>query len=113
MNVRQMLDKLCKPHWMAQDPHDIFHNLTPEHIGQLNLMWVHTGRPKLTTGFFDNRLELWQKVGAICNEKIDGSYVRDYATIYTEDEFRVIVVQHKSLFTKHVPTITAKFKVTQ
>lgn len=113
MNIAEFIAKLSKPYWMPVDPNTVFHNLTPEHIGQLNLMWVLTGRPRLTKGFFNNRLDTWQKVGAICNEKIDGSYIRDYATLYTEDEFRSIVVSYKPLFVKHVPAIVAKFKVTQ
>ena len=47
MEIQELITKLSKPHWMLQDPRMVVRNLTPEHIGQLNLMWVFLEYPTL------------------------------------------------------------------
>ena len=87
MEPQELINKLSKPHWMPQDPRLIVRNLTPEHIGQLNLMWVFLGRKPITQGFFDQNLSVWELAGRISVQSIYNISVREYATLYTEDEF--------------------------
>ncbi len=50
--ISKLIEKLSKPHWMPSDPRILVSNLTPEYIGQLNLMWVMLGRINITANFF-------------------------------------------------------------
>ena len=106
MNVKTLIAKLSKPHWMPTDPRLIVKNLTAEHIGQLNLMWVMLDRKPITQGFFDNHLEEWALAGRISVQVIDGAFVREYATLFSEAEFIVFVRKHPKVFTRYLPMKT-------
>ena len=103
MNVKTLIAKLSKPHWMPTDPRLIVKNLTVEHIGQLNLMWVMLDRKPITQGFFDNHLEEWTLAGRISVQVIDGAPVREYATLFSEAEFIAFVRAHPEVFTRYLP----------
>ena len=98
MKLQEWIAKWSNPHWMPQDPRKIVSNLTSEHIGQLNLMWIFLCRKPITQGFFDQNLNLWELAGRICSQNINNISVRDYATIYTEDEFYRFVCQNPDVF---------------
>ena len=102
MEPQELINKLSKPHWMPQDPRLIVRNLTPEHIGQLNLMWVFLGRKPFTQGFCDQILSVWELAGRISVQTINNGYVREYATLYTEDEFYRFVCQHPDVFGRYL-----------
>ena len=106
MNVKTLITKLSKPHWMPTDPRLVVRNLTVEHIGQLNLMWVMLDRKPITQGFFDNHLEKWALAGRIAVQVIDGAPVREYATLFSEAEFLVFVKKHPEVFTRYLPMKT-------
>lgn len=106
MNVKLLIEKLSKPYWMAKDPKTVIHNLTPAHIGQLNLMWVMLDRIEITQGFFDNNLCRWELAGRISMEVIDGAPVREYACLFSEDEFHQFILRHSKVFTKYLPMRT-------
>lgn len=113
MNLQEWIAKLSKPYWMPTDPRRIVKNLTPEHIGQLNLMWVFNKRAQITQGFFDQNLGLWELAGRISSQQIDRIPVREYATLFTEAEFYEFVCKHPDIFTQHMPMASWKqhFKV--
>ena len=98
MEIQELITKLSKPHWMLQDPRMVVRNLTPEHIGQLNLMWVFLGRKPITQGFFDKNLNVWDLAGRIVVEEIENIPIREYATLYSEDEFYRFICQHPDVF---------------
>ncbi len=102
MKIQEWIAKWSKPHWMPQDPRIIVKNLTPEHIGQLNLMWVFLGRKPITQGFFDQNLSVWELAGRISVQSIYNISVREYATLYTEDEFYRFVCQHPDVFGRYL-----------
>ena len=106
MNVKDLITKLSKPHWMPTDPRLVVKNLTVEHIGQLNLMWVMLDRKPITQGFFDNHLEKWALAGRISVQGIDGAPVREYATLFSEAEFIAFVRAHPKVFTRYLPMKT-------
>ena len=103
MNVKDLITKLSKPHWMPQDPRLIVKNLTPEHIGQLNLMWVLNKRKPITQGFFDQNLDLWALAGRVSVQVVDGAPVREYATLFSEEEFYEFVCRHPEIFSRYLP----------
>lgn len=103
MNLKEWIVKLSKPHWMPEDPRIRIHNLTPKHVGQLNLMWVFAGRKPITQGFFDRNLNLWDLAGRICVQTVDNIPVREYATLFTEQEFYQFVKQHPEVFERYMP----------
>ena len=103
MNVKTLIAKLSKPHWMPTDPRLVVKNLTVEHIGQLNLMWAMLDRKPITQGFFDNHLEEWALAGRISVQVIDGAFVREYATLFSEAEFIAFVRAHPDVFTRYLP----------
>ena len=102
MEPQELINKLSKPHWMPQDPRLIVRNLTPEHIGQLNLMLVFLGRKPMTQGFLDQNLSVGELAGRISVQTINNGYVREYATLYTEDEFYRFVCQHPDVFGRYL-----------
>ena len=106
MNVKTLIAKLSKPHWMPADPRLVVKNLTVEHIGQLNLMWVMLDRKPITQGFFDNHLGEWELAGRISVQVIDGAPVREYATLFSEAEFIAFVRAHPKVFTRYLPMKT-------
>ena len=106
MNVKTLIARLSKPHWMPTDPRLVVKNLTVEHIGQLNLMWVMLNRKPITQGFFDNHLEEWALAGRISVQVIDCAPVREYATLFSEAEFLVFVKKHPEVFTRYLPMKT-------
>ena len=103
MNVKTLIAKLSKPPWMPTDPRLIVKNLTVEHVGQLNLMWVMLDRKPITQGFFDNHLREWELAGRISVQVIDGAPVREYATLFSEAEFIVFVRAHPEVFARYLP----------
>ena len=102
MNVKTLIARLSKPHWMPADPRLVVKNLTVEHIGQLNLMWVMLDRKPITQGFFDNHLEEWALAGRISVQVIDGAFVREYATLFSEAEFIAFVRAHPEVFIRYL-----------
>ena len=98
MEIQALIAKLSKPHWMPQDPRLVVRNLTPEHIGQLNLMWVFLGRTPITQGFFDKNLNVWDLAGRIAVAEIENIPIREYATLYKDDEFYRFICQHPDVF---------------
>ncbi len=101
--ISKLIEKLSKPHWMPSDPRILVSNLTPEHIGQLNLMWVMLGRINITANFFKDNLDLWATAGNIAAEPIQGATVRDFATLYNEAEFYDFLQKNQRPFTNHLP----------
>ena len=97
-----LLAKLSKPYWMPTDPRLLVKNLTPDHMGQLNIMWVLTHRLPITQGFFDKNLAQWDIAGRVCSERAQGATVREFATLYTEAEFYPLILAHRKVFTKHL-----------
>lgn len=91
---------------MPSDPRSLISNLTPDHIGQLNILWVMLGRRQITQGFFDHNLGKWELAGRVSNEVIDSGSVRDYACLFSEAEFHQFILRHPKTFSKHLPIST-------
>lgn len=101
--VQDLITKLSKPHWMPQDPRIYISDLTPGHIGPLNLTWALVGRPVFTENFFRKHYGVWALTQVVCTEVIDRTTVRDYATLYSEQEFYALVQQHPAVFIRGIP----------
>jgi hypothetical protein len=101
--VKDLITKLSKPHWMAQDPRIWVADLTPAHIGPLNLTWALVGRPVFTENFFRKNYAIWALSQMVCAEVIAKTAVRDYATLYSEQEFYTLVLKHPDVFARHIP----------
>lgn len=101
--LKTLIEKLSKPHWMDTDPRTVVSNLTPEHIGQLNLMWVMLNRKPITQGFFDLNLTCWSLAGQVSSIIIDKFPVLEYATLFDEQEFYQFVLKHPKSFSTHIP----------
>lgn len=106
MNLKDWIEKWSNYYWMPSDPRLQIKNLTVEHFGQLNLMWVLMGRKTITQGFFDQNLDKWELAGKICLRMIDGVPIREYATIYNEREFYAFVKKHPEVFASYLPMTT-------
>lgn len=104
--LTDLLAKLSKPYWMPTDPRTKILNLTQDHIGQLNLMWVMLERKPITQGFFDKNLNRWTIAGRVSNEVIDSGTVRDYACLFSEKEFHEFILRHPKVFAKYLPIST-------
>lgn len=104
--LSDLLTKLSKPYWMPTDPRATVRNLTPDHIGQLNIVWVMLGRQPITQGFFDQNLSKWELAGQVSNEVIDSGSVRDYACLFSEYEFHKFILHHREVFSKYLPIST-------
>ena len=103
MELKDWIAKWSKPYWMEIDPKERIRNITPEHYGQINLLWAMVGRPEITQGFFDNNLDTWALSGRICIRKIGEANVRDYATLLSEKEFYKLVQKHPQIFSSYMP----------
>ena len=103
MTVNDWIAKWSKPHWMPYDPRSIIKNLAPEHIGQLNLMWVMMDRAQITQGFFDQNLSKWELAGRISVQVVESIQVREYATVLDEREFYDFVRANAPLFSRYMP----------
>lgn len=103
MTVDELIKKLSKPYWMATDPRHVIKNMSVEHYGQLNLMWVMVGRKPITQGFFDNNLGKWDVAGQISLQIVDGIQVREYATVFNQAEFYRFIDEHPKLFARFLP----------
>ena len=101
--LTEMLLKLSNPHWMPQNPLHYISNLTPEHVGQLNLMWVISGRPEFSPRFFPDNLANWELAGRVSVQMIDNYQVREYATLFSEPEFYRFLKQHPQVFGRYLP----------
>ena len=106
MNLQDWLEKWHKPYWMDEDPAGVISNLTPEHVGQLNLMWVIVGRPRIAPGFFDNQLANWELAGRVALQEIDGIQIREYATLFNQAEFYEFICKHRAIFSRYLPMLT-------
>lgn len=94
MELKDWIKKWETPYWQDRDPSTHVNHITPDHYGQINLLWVMVGRPPINQAFFDDNLPKWGLSGRICTTLVGGVYIRNYATIYNEKEFYTFVKQH-------------------
>ena len=106
MELNEWISKWSKPYWMDSDPKDVVCNITPEHYGQINLMWILMGRKAITQKFFDHHMDRWHLAGRICTMILDGAPIRDTATALNEQEFHAFVRQHPEVFSAFLPMTT-------
>lgn len=106
MTLQDWIAKWSKPYWMPKDPRTVVRNLSPEHIGQLNLMWVMVGRGEITQGFFDQNLSKWELAGRVSVQLVRGIEIREYATVFNEAEFYEFVRSNPQVFNRYMSMAT-------
>lgn len=61
------------------------------------------GRKPINQEFFDNNLDKWALAGNVASESVMGATVREFATMYNEEEFYRFLIDNSVLFAKHLP----------
>lgn len=101
MNFHALFLKLSKTNWT---PHHASKYITnwPGLEGQLNLAWVLAGRPRKIDAAFLHSPD-WRKAYLLGSQLIENIPVREYATLFDQQEFYNFTLPHMYVIEKYVP----------
>lgn len=101
MNWQALFDKLSHTNWTPKHASKYISNW-PGLEGQLNLAWILAGKPERIDKAFLHG-EHWKKAYLLGALLVDNIPLREYATLFSEQEFYQFSKKHMALIGRHVP----------
>ncbi len=100
MNFENLFLKLAKTNWTPHHASKYIANW-PGLEGQLNLAWVLAGRPSKIDRAFLHGPD-WRKAYELGNQQVENIPLREYATLFNQQDFYNYTLPHMQLIEKFV-----------